>query len=84
MPFTAGQYLQLLLPGSERAAQPLYRAYSNDLPPSRPALLSLLVARAEGGLCSAYVFERLNAGGRDDSQRTVRRFPPAEDGQRQH
>jgi Na+-transporting NADH:ubiquinone oxidoreductase subunit F len=62
MHFTAGQYVQLLLPGSERAPQPLYRAYSITSPPSRPGLLSLLVARVEGGTCSTYVFESLHEG----------------------
>jgi Na+-transporting NADH:ubiquinone oxidoreductase subunit F len=62
MPFVAGQYVQLLIPGTERDVQPLYRAYSITSSPRRPGLLSLLVGRVEGGACSTYVFERLRAG----------------------
>ena len=62
MPFTAGQYVQFLIPGTERDAQPLYRAYSIASPPSSPGRLMLVFQRIPGGACSSYVFERLHAG----------------------
>ena len=64
MAFAAGQYVQFLLPGTEAAAQPVYRAYSIASPPSSPGRLTLVFGRVPGGLCSGYVFERLQAGER--------------------
>jgi Na+-transporting NADH:ubiquinone oxidoreductase subunit F len=64
MPFAAGQYVQFLLPGTESAAQPVYRAYSVASAPSLPGLLTLVFGRVPGGLCSGYVFEKLQTGER--------------------
>lgn len=62
MAFTAGQYVQFLLPGTEREARPTYRAYSIASPPSRPGLITLLFARVTDGACTSYVFDRLRSG----------------------
>jgi Na+-transporting NADH:ubiquinone oxidoreductase subunit F len=62
MPFAAGQYVQFLLPGTETAAEPVYRAYSIASPPSSPGRLSLLFGLVPGGQCSGYVFQKLRAG----------------------
>ncbi|HEY9593610.1 MAG TPA: 2Fe-2S iron-sulfur cluster binding domain-containing protein [Spirochaetia bacterium] len=62
MRFVAGQYVQLLIPGTERDPKPLYRAYSVTSSPRRTGLLSFLVGRVEGGACSTYIFERLRVG----------------------
>ncbi len=62
MPFVAGQYVQFILPGTERNAQPVYRAYSVASAPSCPQRLMLLVALVAGGACTPYVFERLATG----------------------
>jgi Na+-transporting NADH:ubiquinone oxidoreductase subunit F len=64
MPFKAGQYVQFLIPGTEQDAQPLYRAYSIASPPSSSGLLTLVFGRIPGGVCSTYVFERLQPGDR--------------------
>ncbi len=60
--FSAGQYIQLFLPGTETAPQPLYRAYSMASPPSSTRLLSFFVKREPGGIVSPYVCDRLAAG----------------------
>jgi Na+-transporting NADH:ubiquinone oxidoreductase subunit F len=62
MSFTAGQYIQFLLPGTERAAQPVYRAYSITSAPSSPGRLTLVFGKVPGGACSSYVFQRLRVG----------------------
>jgi Na+-transporting NADH:ubiquinone oxidoreductase subunit F len=62
MPFKAGQYVQFLLPGTEKAPQPVYRAYSISSAPSSPGLLTLVFANVPNGVCSSYVFQRLRVG----------------------
>lgn len=62
LPFVAGQYVQLLIPGTERDVRPLYRAYSITSSPRRTDLLSFLIGRVEGGACSTYILERLGVG----------------------
>jgi Na+-transporting NADH:ubiquinone oxidoreductase subunit F len=62
MSFKAGQYVQFVLPGTVRDAQPVYRAYSVASAPSRPQRLTLLVGLVPGGACTPYVFERLRVG----------------------
>jgi len=62
MTFLAGQYVQFVVPGTERDPQPLYRAYSMASPPSRSNRLTLLFARLPGGACTSYVFGKLRAG----------------------
>ena len=57
--FRAGQYVQFLLPGTESAEMPVYRAYSIASPPSSPRLIRLLFGRLPGGACTTYAFERL-------------------------
>jgi Na+-transporting NADH:ubiquinone oxidoreductase subunit F len=59
MEFLAGQYIQFLLPGTERDPHPVYRAYSMASPPSSASRLLLLFARVPGGECTSYVFDRL-------------------------
>jgi Na+-transporting NADH:ubiquinone oxidoreductase subunit F len=62
MSFIAGQYIQFLLPGTEKAPQPVYRAYSISSAPSSPGRLTLVFAKVPGGACSGYVFKRLRVG----------------------
>jgi len=62
MTFTAGQYVQFLLPGTEDAYQPIYRAYSIASPPSSPSRLTLVCGRVPQGVTTAYVFDRLSVG----------------------
>jgi Na+-transporting NADH:ubiquinone oxidoreductase subunit F len=62
MDVLAGQYVQVLRPGSEQDPRPLYRAYSIASPPSSAARLRLLFARVPEGECTTYVFERLQVG----------------------
>jgi Na+-transporting NADH:ubiquinone oxidoreductase subunit F len=64
MAFIAGQYVQFILPGSEDAEMPVYRAYSIASPPSSPRGIRLLFGRVPGGVCTAYAFERLRIGDR--------------------
>jgi Na+-transporting NADH:ubiquinone oxidoreductase subunit F len=60
--FRAGQYVQFLLPGTEAADMPVYRAYSIASPPSSRSRIRLLVGLVEGGACSSYVFGQLRVG----------------------
>jgi len=62
--FRAGQYVQFVLPGTERDRRPVYRAYSITSSPSRPRSLDLLFGRVERGACTGYVFEKLSVGDR--------------------
>jgi Na+-transporting NADH:ubiquinone oxidoreductase subunit F len=62
MPFLAGQYIQFLIPGTERDEKPVYRAYSVSSPPSSSQRLTLLMALVPDGACTPYVFERLREG----------------------
>jgi Na+-transporting NADH:ubiquinone oxidoreductase subunit F len=64
MPFKAGQYVQFMIPGTENDFQPMYRAYSVASAPSSSGLLTLVLGKVPGGVCSSYVFERLRAGER--------------------
>jgi Na+-transporting NADH:ubiquinone oxidoreductase subunit F len=64
--FTAGQYVQFLLPGTgdddPAGSDPVYRAYSIASPPSSRSVITLLFGRVEGGACSTYAFESLRQG----------------------
>ena len=62
MEFTAGQYVQFLLPGTEDAYQPVYRAYSIASAPSSPNVLTLVFGRVSEGVTTSYVFDRLSVG----------------------
>ncbi len=62
LPFAAGQYIQLFLPGTESAPEPQYRAYSMASSPSSPRQLTLMVRRNPDGVVSPYVCDRLRAG----------------------
>ena len=62
MSFRAGQYVQFVVPGTERDPQPSYRAYSMASPPSQAGRLTLLFARVPQGTCTGYVFGRLRVG----------------------
>jgi Na+-transporting NADH:ubiquinone oxidoreductase subunit F len=62
MAFTAGQYVQFLLPGTEDAYQPIYRAYSIASAPSAPDRLTLVFGRVPQGVTTSYVFDRLAVG----------------------
>jgi Na+-transporting NADH:ubiquinone oxidoreductase subunit F len=62
MGFLAGQYVQVLRPGSEKDPHPVYRAYSMASPPSRETRLVLLFARVLEGEITSWVFNRLRIG----------------------
>ena len=62
MTFKAGQYVQFLLPGTEDAYQPVYRAYSIASAPSSGTRLTLLFGRVPEGVTTSYVFDRLSVG----------------------
>jgi len=62
LPFTAGQYIQLFLPGTQSAPEPLYRAYSMASSPSSPRRLTLFVRREPGGVVSPYICDQLREG----------------------
>ncbi len=57
--FRAGQYVQFMLPGTETAELPVYRAYSIASTPSSRGTIRLLFGLVPGGACSPYVFEEL-------------------------
>jgi Na+-transporting NADH:ubiquinone oxidoreductase subunit F len=60
--FVAGQYIQVFLPGTESAPEPLYRAYSMASTPSTPQRLMLMVRRNPDGVVSPYLCDRLRQG----------------------
>ncbi len=60
--FVSGQYIQLFLPGTETAPEPLYRAYSMASSPSSPGRLVLWVRRDPGGVVSPYICDSLKVG----------------------
>jgi len=60
--FAAGQYIQLFLPGTESAPEPLYRAYSMASSPSSPGRIVLFVRRDPQGVVSPYVCDKLAVG----------------------
>ncbi len=60
--FRPGQYVQFLLPETGPDAGPVYRAYSVASPPSSPRRITLLFGRVEGGVTTAYAFEKLRLG----------------------
>jgi Na+-transporting NADH:ubiquinone oxidoreductase subunit F len=60
--FSAGQYVQLFLPGTDGDAMPVYRAYSISSPPSSRGAITLVIGRVPGGACSTWVFERAAVG----------------------
>jgi Na+-transporting NADH:ubiquinone oxidoreductase subunit F len=60
--FTAGQYVQVFLPGTETSSEPLYRAYSMASPPSSKHLLTFFVKREPGGVVSPYICDQLRVG----------------------
>jgi Na+-transporting NADH:ubiquinone oxidoreductase subunit F len=62
MDFKAGQYVQFLLPGTETAYQPVYRAYSIASAPSSMGLLTLVFGLVPEGATTPYVFRRLGVG----------------------
>jgi Na+-transporting NADH:ubiquinone oxidoreductase subunit F len=62
MTFKAGQYVQFLLPGTEDAWQPVYRAYSIASAPSSSKRITLVFGRVPQGVTTAYVFDRLSVG----------------------
>jgi Na+-transporting NADH:ubiquinone oxidoreductase subunit F len=62
MTFTAGQYIQFLLPGTEDAWEPVSRAYSIASAPSSSNRLTLVFGRVPQGLTTGYVFDRLAVG----------------------
>ncbi|HET6486884.1 MAG TPA: FAD-binding oxidoreductase [Spirochaetia bacterium] len=66
MRFEAGQYVQLVRPGTEDDERPVYRAYSIASAPSSTRLLTLLVARVAGeaGELTRFVFQELTEGRR--------------------
>jgi propane monooxygenase reductase component len=57
--FKAGQYVDLLVPGTTE-----WRSYSMANPPSRKDELELMIKLMPGGLFSAYIEEHLKAGER--------------------
>ncbi|MBI3249325.1 MAG: 2Fe-2S iron-sulfur cluster binding domain-containing protein [Deltaproteobacteria bacterium] len=57
--FTAGQYVDVLVPGTNE-----WRSYSMANPPSRNAALELMIKLMPGGLFSEYVAQRLATGER--------------------
>lgn len=60
--FVPGQYVQLFLPGTESAVEPLYRAYSMSSPPSSLRRLTFIVRREPGGVVSPYICDTLREG----------------------
>jgi Na+-transporting NADH:ubiquinone oxidoreductase subunit F len=60
--FKPGQYVQFLLPGTESAEAPVYRAYSIASSPSSASRIRLLFGLVPGGACSTYAFERIRVG----------------------
>jgi Na+-transporting NADH:ubiquinone oxidoreductase subunit F len=62
MAFKAGQYVQFLLPGTEDAYQPVYRAYSIASAPSSASRMTLVFGRVPQGVTTTYVFDRLSLG----------------------
>lgn len=60
MPFTAGQYVELLVPGTE-----IRRQYSMANAPADTAAIELHVRRTEGGAATAgWIFARMHVGDR--------------------
>jgi len=62
--FTAGQYVQVFIPGTEHASEPKYRAYSIASAPSSKRDLALIVRREPEGTVSPYLCDRLAPGDR--------------------
>jgi Na+-transporting NADH:ubiquinone oxidoreductase subunit F len=62
MQFRAGQYVQVILPGTEKDPRPVYRAYSISSPPSRPERLDLLFGRVPEGSITGHVFSGIAVG----------------------
>jgi len=62
IPFAAGQYVQIFLPGTESLPEPQYRAYSMASAPSSPERLVFMVRREPAGVVSPYLCDRLQRG----------------------
>jgi Na+-transporting NADH:ubiquinone oxidoreductase subunit F len=57
--FRPGQYVQLLIPGTDQ-----FRAYSIASPPSRAGEFDLIVRYVPGGLCTGWIHKALRVGDR--------------------
>ena len=57
--FKPGQYVQLLVPGTDQ-----FRAYSIASPPSRASEFELIVRYVPGGLCTGWIHRALRVGDR--------------------
>jgi Na+-transporting NADH:ubiquinone oxidoreductase subunit F len=57
--FKPGQYVQLLVPGTDQ-----FRAYSIASPPSRTGEFELIVRYVPGGLCTGWIHKALRVGDR--------------------
>ena len=57
--FKPGQYVQLLVPGTDQ-----FRAYSIASPPSHSAQFELIVRYVPGGLCTGWIHKALRVGDR--------------------
>jgi Na+-transporting NADH:ubiquinone oxidoreductase subunit F len=57
--FKPGQYVQLLVPGTDQ-----FRAYSIASPPSRASEFELIVRYVPGGLCTGWIHKALRVGDR--------------------
>jgi Na+-transporting NADH:ubiquinone oxidoreductase subunit F len=62
--FTAGQYIQFVVPEYELTSEPVYRAYSMASQPARKNEVELEIRLVPNGLCTTYVFEHLKEGDR--------------------
>jgi Na+-transporting NADH:ubiquinone oxidoreductase subunit F len=55
--FKPGQYVQLLVPGTDQ-----FRAYSIASPPSRHSNFELIIRRVPGGLCTGWIHRAIAVG----------------------
>ncbi|MBN1671347.1 MAG: 2Fe-2S iron-sulfur cluster binding domain-containing protein [Kiritimatiellae bacterium] len=62
LPFTPGQYVQLLTPPYNGVREEVYRAYSVASDPADTAAVELIIRLVPGGICTTYVFEHLKQG----------------------
>ncbi len=60
--FTPGKYVQLETPAYGDNPEPVFRAYSISSPPSDNRHIELIIRLVPNGICTTWVFTRLNEG----------------------